>query len=417
MGQRRRARHGAGIAASGTASAAALVVVVAAGCSAPALDDEPHPLPDLAAARPDDAPPLRYDHYTGDEWIAGDYFVRAERWRHPATGQAVLLLPMIHLGDAAFYAEAGELLRGADVVLSEGVGGAPSLSPTSLLLRWIFGNYARGCWLGDLVPQGDALREGPRAEPGDLAEAEFTAEAACTTPLLHAVALPALVLLVEPIHLGRWLLGAGRRAAGAGAQDGAALRHFLVESTGDAADPARDDGDGEGFLPGVIERRNEHLLARLDEVLARAGVVEIALPWGARHLDGLAAGLRERGFAPEWQRWLRAVAVRARLLDPELDVDGGRFHAYVPYLFDVQRYEATWSAGVACDAVLLHRRRAGFEAALLWGFLLNLELGSERGESGFSLLPSLFGRPLLFDWRRRGDLHRVRCLWFLEFGG
>ncbi|MBL8839902.1 MAG: hypothetical protein JNL90_00050 [Planctomycetes bacterium] len=395
-----------------------VVAWVPAGCKVPELAapaDLPAPLPDLAAPRAADAPPLPYDHYTGDGEIAGDYWMRVEEWRHPASGQSVVLLPMIHLADAAFYEAVSAKLRDADVVLTEGVGGPPSLSPTSLLLAYFFGNYSRGCWLGGLVPQDEGLDAGPRAERGDLDLAEYTASNSCGTSALHAVGLPALMALIEPIHLGRWLLADARTLCTWGWADEAAMRHFLVCDTNErhADDP---EGDDETLLDGVITRRNAHLLDRLDEVRARPGVGRIALPWGANHLPGLAAGLAERGFERGDSEWVRAIGVRALLDDPSQELDGDRTHLYVPYLFDVKSYRQSWSCGLACDALFVGAGRESSEAALLWGFLARAESGPPRGESRFSLLPLLFERPLLFEWRRKGDSHRVRFLWFFEVG-
>ncbi len=396
-----------------------VLALVNAACKVPELAapaDLPAPLPDLVAPRAADAPPLPYDAYTGDAEVAGDYYVRVEEWRDPVSGQVVELLPMIHLADADFFAAVSERLRAADVVLTEGVGGAPSLSPTSLLLTYVFGNYSRACWLGGLVPQDEGLDAGPHAERGDFDQAEYTAGDSCGTALLHAVGLPALMALIEPIHLGRWLLADARAIATWGDADEAAMCHFLVCDTNERNAAGPDHADDTTLLEGVIGRRNDHLLERLDEVRARPGVRRIALPWGAKHQPGLAAGLAQRGFERGSSEWLRAIAVRALLQDPQLDKNGDRTHVYVPYLFDVQSFRSTWSCGVACDAVAVGGGRDSFESSLLWGFLAACESGPPHGESRFSLLPNVFERPLLFEWRRRGESHRWRFLWFFEIG-
>ena len=394
----------------------AAVALLASGCSVPSIAvDEPAPLPDLAAPREADDAPLAYDAYTGDDDIAGDYYVRLEEWRDPKSGQNVTLLPMIHLADASFYAAISQRLRNADVVLTEGVGGAPSLSPTSLLLTYLFGNYSRASWLGGLVLQNERLDAGAHAERGDVDQAEYTAGDSCGTSLLHAVGLPVLMVLVEPIHLGRWLLADVRSLGAMRQSDEAAMRHWLIADTNERNAAGYEDDD-EALLAGVVDRRNDHLLERLDEVRARTGVRRIALPWGARHLPGLAKGLAERGYERGESQWLRAIAVRAMLQDPELDADGARHHLYVPYLLDVKSGEASWSCGVACDALAAGSDHDSFESALLWGFLADWSIGTPRGESRFSLLPNLFERPLLFEWRRRGASHRFRFLWFFEVG-
>lgn len=358
---------------------------------------------------------LPYDAWTGTESTAGDYFVRVEEWRHPATGTTVTLLPMVHVADPCFYATVEQRLQGADVVLTEGVGGSPSLSPTTFLLAYVFGNYSRACWLGELSLQSGALDEGPRAQRGDLDQAEFSASMGCGASLLQGVALPILALLVEPLHFGRWLLANGRGATGDGVADAAAFRHWLVS---DFADTTGADPDDDGLLPGVIEQRNDHLLGRLDAVLAQPDVRSVALPWGASHMHGIAAGLHERGFQRAGSEWLRAIAVRGLLDGSAPDPDAARSHFYLPYLVDWRSDRVSNTVGVLCDAVTVETAVADapFTLDLLWGLLLHWQSGRERGESSFGLLPQLFARPLLLEWRRRGDAHRVRFLWFFEVG-
>jgi hypothetical protein len=57
----------------------------------------------------------------------------------------------------------------------------------------------------------------------------------------------------------------------------------------DAADVYR------GVVDDVLDERNAHVLARVDEALERRR--RVVVPWGALHLGGIEAGLFERGFA------------------------------------------------------------------------------------------------------------------------
>jgi len=405
MGRGRRGRRGR--ATRATDATAWLLALSLAGCSTPSLPDEPPASPPPAAL---DAP--AYDFSTGAADRAGDYYLRVEEWRTSDGARSVVLAPVIHLADAGFYAEIQRRLADADVVLTEGVGGPPALSPTSLLVEYVVGNYSRGAWLGGLVPQNLALDEGPRAESGDLEQAEFAATTSCGDALLQAAALPLLVLVIEPIHLLRWLEAGGRTLVGESTADEAAFRHWMTDER-----LGGDDGDADdGLFPGVISTRNARLLERLDDCFARPGVDRIAIPWGADHMPGVAAALAERGFTRANAEWLRAVAVAGHLLEPDVDRNGG-WHAYVPYLLDAQQGPGGTACGVVCDALSVASTDSNpFAFALLWGFVARLEIGTDRGESGASLLPTLFGRPLLFDWRRSGDSHRVRFLWFFEFG-
>jgi hypothetical protein len=408
MGRGRRGRRGR--ATQATHAAAPLLAWSLAGCSTPDLPDEPPSAPPPEAL---DAP--AFDFSTGDGDVAGDYFLRVEEWRTADGGRSVVLLPVIHLADAAFYAEIEQRLADADVVLTEGVGGPPALSPTSLLVEYVVGNYSRGAWLGGLVPQSLALDEGPRAESGDLEQSEFAAATSCGDLLFQAAVLPILIVLVEPIHLLRWLEAGGRTLVGDATGDEAGFRHWVTDGHLGADDDAPSDSD-DGLLAGVISTRNARLLDRLDDCFARPDVDRIAIPWGADHMPEVSAALAERGFTRASAEWLRAVAVAGHLREPDVDRNGG-WHAYVPYLLDAQQGPRGSSCGVACDALAIASTDTNpFALALLWGFVARVEIGGERGESGCSVLPTLFGRPLLFDWRRHGDSHRVRFLWFFEFG-
>ena len=51
--------------------------------------------------------------------------LRVVMWpfRRRGTALSFLLFPMVHLGEARFYAEVTERLRGCDLLIVEGIGG------------------------------------------------------------------------------------------------------------------------------------------------------------------------------------------------------------------------------------------------------------------------------------------------------
>jgi hypothetical protein len=54
------------------------------------------------------------------------------------------------------------------------------------------------------------------------------------------------------------------------------------------------------FTRELIDKRNAHVLAIFDE---KAGdYTTIVIPWGALHMPGLEAGLKERGYRVESER-------------------------------------------------------------------------------------------------------------------
>jgi len=148
--------------------------------------------PALAAAPPpaprDSTPPEAYYGVT--------------EWREPQTQNLVTLVPMIHMADAAFYDEVARIARGADVTLTEGVGGAPTLSPTTFFLTYLFESYPRARFFGGLVAQNEGLGALRNARNADATWAQYLDATPWWTPLVHLVALPVAVVLLEPLEFG-----------------------------------------------------------------------------------------------------------------------------------------------------------------------------------------------------------------------
>ncbi len=72
------------------------------------------------------------------------------------------------------------------------------------------------------------------------------------------------------------------------------------------------DEDLKGVLDDILNKRNTRVLAEFDKRIGEYNT--IVVPWGAQHMPGLEAALRERGFSIESQRML-AIARYQTIID------------------------------------------------------------------------------------------------------
>jgi hypothetical protein len=187
--------------------------------------------------------------------------------RYTRGDREVVLVGMSHVGRKGVY---DALLRPRDdtptVVLAEGVTDAQGLLPK----RHIYEPMAADLGL-DVQPQFEEMIEAPGAPAvaEDLVEVEHA-------DLDVSAFRPGTV---ELLRLGIRIV------------TGDAAARADLESW--AAEP----GAGEawrGLADDLLEKRNAHVLERVDAALARRP--RVVVPWGALHLTGIEAGLFARGF-------------------------------------------------------------------------------------------------------------------------
>lgn len=379
--------------------AAVLLACVATACRAPSTVLDPSALPERG-----------FEYYSGSDGVAGDLWLGFTTFTHAESGRTCVLLPVYHVAEARFYEEVQREMDAADVVLTEGVGGAPSLSPALFLTSYAFANYRRVASLAGLTHQGEAIAWRPNQRNADLRMAEFQASWPWSTPIGQALALPVVAVAWDTAIVLSWFERGGQALLGRGDVFRAAWRHWMVSD-------ADDETDSSILLPGVIETRNERLLERLDEVAADEMVRRVAVPWGAAHFPSLKPELEDRGWTESDHRWVRAVSVRELLEDGDDDAErpDEAFDLFVPYLGQVRSHGAAWNLSLLLHAVSFDRRAGGeSRLELLWELLLSLRRNAAAGEFELQLLPSLLGRPLLFEYRGRRDDGRLRFLWFFE---
>ncbi len=319
-------------------------------------------------------------------------------------------MPTIHVADAQFFRQVQEEIDRADLVLTEGVGDSSALAPTRLLVAYLFANYARWALHGDLAVQHEVLRYGENAASGDLTRAEFAAQMPWYAPLVHVLVAPVIVAGSEVHNAVAFALGTLSVPLGGRTGFEAGYRQLVYPPlAGEGTEPSAEVA--ELLLPGVVEARNARLLEVLDEALAERARCRICVPWGVAHMPGLAAALEERGFQPAAHRWLCAVRVRTH---GDLDADEAPVRAtdfYIPYLIQWRSLDGVRSLGLACESIHYERSDAGSAScSLLWNILFSWARNDRAERVRWQLLFSLFERPLLIGYERRGSDKHVRFL-------
>ncbi len=197
-------------------------------------------------------------HFTGGFVSLGWGGISAQERVYERGDRRVHLVAMIHVADGSFYRSvlAGVPPQDA-VVLLEGVTDREGLLPSF--------SYGRLAAALGLEAQEESLAAPPAltTEPADVDVGTFS---------------PATVAV---------LVAAGRVLASDSPE-------AFVAAYGALAAAGSRPGALDALRADLIDRRDEHLLARLEEALGayRRAVV----PWGAAHLPGIEAGLLARGF-------------------------------------------------------------------------------------------------------------------------
>ena len=113
-------------------------------------------------------PESGYLFHTGKDDLAGDLYIGITDLEHADSGKVVVLVPMVHTGDADFFRRVQEELDRADVVLMEGVWGAPSLSPTLFFINYLLSSQRRLAYHMNHVWEGEGLVYRPNWRWADL---------------------------------------------------------------------------------------------------------------------------------------------------------------------------------------------------------------------------------------------------------
>lgn len=259
------------------------------------------PLLAATPAAPAPATPEPYFSY-GKPADAGDLRCRIRTFRHPASGNTVVIMGMIHLADETFYKRAQTEITHADVALMEGVTGSGSIA--TLPLRYYSGLGQRIMAPSRLGMQQELLPATlPACENADVNMSELSPGFGAA--VMGTLALPVVAVVGETVIV---IQSAGELTFGCFGYTGeftAAHRAKLAETLG------RPEGESGMDNTLILDHRNAVLLGKLDAHLKTKRGKRILLPWGAAHGVGLEKGLLERGCVPIADEWVPAIGVKS----------------------------------------------------------------------------------------------------------
>jgi len=174
------------------------------------------------------------------------------------------------------------------------------------------------------------------------------------------------------------------------------------------------DDSSDTFLPGIITTRNALLIEKLEEQIKKDKIKSIAIPWGASHLPTLEDDLLKSGYIKnEDFRWIQTIGVKDYLENPEEYTQSSDFMG-IPYLIEVEVTPKVQSMGILFSLISNTESSEFGRFSLIYGELLE-QIKIENG-SYFSILPRVFGKPILFDYLNQQDKSRFRVLWFFSVG-
>ena len=360
--------------------------------------------------KPTAYPTKSFLFYSGDEETLGDLYVRKSRLKHSKSGKIVTLFGMVHIGDRSFYQQVQEQVDRADLVLAEGVSGRSSLSLSSLFYAYTFAMYERGANIAGLASQVGEVRVPAEKYVGaDVTVDELQSQNSLMSTLSQAVALPLTMLFAEPSILLIDLSDSLRfyQSTTQKAERYALRRHFFVSDM----DRPQNAKHLDTLIPGVLAFRNERLLKVLDEKVAEKSVKTILVPWGAAHLQDVEEHLLKNGYEPVQSEWIKVVAVNELAEGRETFTKSRKF--CLPYVYSYYRHTNLTEHNLFIQLLKVTNMAHYSGVDLGYGHVLKYQ-GFEQG-TYFSLLPSLFGYPLLFEYVKNKEQSKIRMLLFFEF--
>ena len=333
-------------------------------------------------------------------------YCRVQKFTHPETKKSISLIGMVHMADASFYDEIKKLCDKHDLTLSEGVHGNSSLSTHHYLLKYLVASFGRIAYYNQLAAQNYYMAKPDNAINADMSIDDFADESSFWQSTLQTIALPLAVVLGETSNALFWLHHQSTLSAFSEERNNRSSQLFRnVMFT--HSDNEKDLSEG---IPGILKGRNLHLLKILDQHLQRDEINSIAIPWGAAHMPDLEEQLTTRGFHRDKEETLlNAISLDTAKI--ALESDKINFF-YIPYL--AYHYEDPYSSRHSYLASLIsaHEIHGQHHFNLGWDLITTYSSG-KKGAS-FSLLPRIFGRPIIFDYRRKNKKQRWRFLYFFS---
>jgi hypothetical protein len=188
----------------------------------------------------------------------------------------VRLVSMMHIGRRGFYEQIHSSLPANDgaIVLLEGISDKEGL----LTERFTYVNFAK--MLGLTSQESSALQQGkpePEATPTAITNLE---------PRVRYRHADLDISLFDPVTI-EFINTIGALLAKPSFQS-------FLQTANDPESPLNREGADEIVMDDILYKRNEHLVAEIDDALKTSRVVIV--PWGALHLPDIEFALKERGF-------------------------------------------------------------------------------------------------------------------------
>ena len=354
-------------------------------------------------------PERAYDYYSGGHEY-GNHYCKVQTFTHTESGKKVTLIGMIHTADQKFYREVDSILDEHDIILEEGIHGLQSFGVHKYFSKYIFYTIKRFNYLQELSSQGHTLKERDNTVLADMSSDDFASQGSILTPVIQLISLPVMMVMTEPYYiLEKSRKGTLSIFSDSATREMTASTRHLTLSNMDITDDSSDT-----FLPGIITTRNAILIEKLEEQIKKDKIQTIAIPWGASHLPTLEDDLLKSGYTKNEEfRWIQTIGVKDYLENPQEYTQSSDFMG-IPYLIEVEVTPKVQSMGILFSLISNTESSEFGRFSLIYGELLE-QIKIKNG-SYFSILPRVFGKPILFDYLNQQEKSRFRFLWFFSVG-
>ena len=362
-----------------------------------------------STTQPDEEKVDHSKHYffvTDTEKSGKGLYCRAQRFTHSESKKSVTLIGMIHMADSSFYDKVSKLTQQHDLSLTEGVHGNSTLSAHNYLLKYILGSYGRISYYNNLAAQSYYMKDPENGLNADISIDAFADESSFLQSCFQTLALPILIVGGETSNALLWLhhqLSLSAVSDDFKNTSSLAFREEIFMKSTNNHEVSEE-------IPGIIVARNKNLVKILDKQLKDKEINSVAIPWGAAHMPDLEQRLIERGFKRDSNEILwNAVSLEKPTIAKEsqkLD------YFYIPYLAFHYRDPYSSQNNYLASLISSHSMHDKYHFNLGWDIITTYT--STKQGTAFSLLPRLFGKPLIFDYRRTNKKQRWRFLYFFK---
>jgi len=352
-----------------------------------------------------------YYYYSGTKKIAGNLYCKSQQFTHPKTHKKITLLAMIHIADQQFYQQVQHELDQANLVLNEGVASKPSIGIQHFFLSYILANYQRIADLQAIGQQSEYMYQRANWKNGDVTKTTFAKSSTWKSNIIQLLATPIIIILTETLTINGETYLLIKKLQKQKKLAYAKFRHLQLMTMTQEISNKKNKKLINLMLPGILNLRNQHLIKQIDKNIKKKYINHIIVPWGAEHHQGLEKMLLERGYKKTAHHWLVATAVKDLINDKVKYNQTRKF--YIPYLASYHKYPHSKHASILCQLIKFDK---------IYNRYTTLDIGYQQlftvqhgpNHTAFSILPYLFGKPLLLDYQNIKNKKQLRFLYFFK---